>query len=72
MLCKFRREINNQWSTFFCFLKFIIEVGICKVGLCIRQFHCNANCEFQTKVFYMIILDVFSGFTCNLVDLSLV
>ena len=29
-----------------------------------RQFHCNANCEFQTsKYFNMIILDVFSDFS---------
>ena len=28
------------------------------------QFHCNANCEFQTiKSLNMIILDVFTGFS---------
>ena len=35
----------------------------CKVGRIMRQFHCNANCKFQTKYFNMIILDVFSDFS---------
>ena len=35
----------------------------CKVGLFMRQFDCNANCEFKLKYFKMIILDVFSDFS---------
>ena len=73
MLCKVHLKINNQGNDlryfnylFFCKIVFQKNHQIgrgCKVGLFIRQFHCNANCKFQTKAFNMICLDVFSGFS---------
>ena len=62
MLCKFHLKINNQWSAYFLFSRIYHRGRDCIVRLFMRQFHCNANCEFQTEVFYMIMLDVFSDF----------
>ena len=72
MLCKFHLKINNQGNdltdistiyVLFCFSK-IHQIGRdCKVGLFMRQFHCNANCKSKRKPFNMIILDAFSGFS---------